>query len=322
MEHPRPSEWRPVLKVGDVGPDVAAWRLILTLERYDLSGARDAFTPSVHNATMAWQRARGLKPDGQVGPATRASLQAPVMRRPPPHFDPAAIPYLEATNWSRNVGPQPKHLIVLHCMEWPETSTGAEWCAGFFAGRQGPAPQTSANYCIDDDTIVCSVPPDRIAWHAPGANKHGIGLEHSGFARQSRAQWLDDYSLRMLMLSAELTAWLCRRFEIPLQFVLGDHLRHGGRGITTHAEVTRAWPDKGSHTDPGPFFPIGEYLRFVVEATARQRAQGALQWSGPCPSGRTSLKRSRSHSMNAAASSVKPSRFSAYSVKAASRIQV
>ena len=45
-------------------------------------------------------------------------------------------------------------------------------------------------------------------------------------------------------------------------------------------------------------------------------------WSGPAPAGRSSRKRSVSHSMNAEASSVKPSRRSAYSEKAASRIQV
>ena len=38
-------------------------------------------------------------------------------------------------------------------------------------------------------------------------------------------------------------------------------------GITTHAECTRAWPEKGgTHLDPGPFFPIREYVDFVSEA--------------------------------------------------------
>lgn len=258
------------MKLGDVGIDVAAWRFVLALDGYDLSGQSDTFEATVHNATVAWQKARALKADGIVGDTTRASINAAVVTRPPTRFDPLAIPYIPALNWSRDVPPQPKHLVVLHCMEWAETSTSAEWCAGFFAGKQGPAPRASANYCVDDDSIICSVQPDRVAWHAPGANQNGIGIEHAGFARQSRAQWLDDYSLRMLSLSAELTAWLCKRFTIPIQFVVADHLRRGGRGITTHAECTKAWPEKGgTHMDPGPFFPVGDYLRFVIEAGSR-----------------------------------------------------
>lgn len=259
------------MKLGDVGADVSAWRFVLMLADFDLSGSSDAFDTSVHNATVAWQKSRALKGDGVVGDMTRASINAGPVSRAPTRFDPLAIPYFEALNWGRDVGPQPKHVVVLHCMEWPEASTSAEWCAGFFAGKHGTAPNASANYTVDDDSIICCVPPDRIAWHAPGANGNGIGIEHAGYARQSRAQWLDDYSLRMLALSAELTAWLCRRFEIPVQFIMADHLRRGARGITTHAEVTRAF-GRSTHLDPGPFFPIADYLRFVVSASTRQTA--------------------------------------------------
>jgi N-acetyl-anhydromuramyl-L-alanine amidase AmpD len=186
-----------------------------------------------------------------------------------PRFDPNAIPYVEAANWSKHLQhPQPKSVVVLHCMEWPEKPDSAEWCAGFFAGTKGPAPQASAHYCVDADSVICCVPPDRVAWHAPGANANGIGIEHAGYARQTAAQWLDDYSLRMLQLSAELTAWLCKRFGIPVQFIGAEHLRRGARGITTHAEVSRAF-GKSTHMDPGPFFPINEYVRFIGEAGQR-----------------------------------------------------
>lgn len=270
VEQPRPSEWRKLMKLGDVGNDVSAWRMVLQLEGYDLSGEYNEFSPSVHNATVAWQKSRGLRADGMVGLDTRNAINAPILMRPPPIFNPAAIPYVEAVNWSRAVPAQPKTLVVIHCMEWPETATSAEWCARFFAGLEGKPPKASAHYAVDGDSIVNCVPPDRIAWHAPGANAQGIGIEHAGYARQSRAQWLDDYSLRMLTLSAQLTAWLCQRFGIPVQFVLAEHLRRGARGITTHAECTKAWPEKGgSHMDPGVFFPIGDYVRLVVEAGQR-----------------------------------------------------
>jgi hypothetical protein len=266
VEQPRPNAWRAVMKLGDIGNDVSAWRFVLLLDNYALSGASNAFTPSVHNATVAWQRARGLRPDGIVGEKTRLAINEPVLPRPPALFDPSRIPYVEAASWSRDVGPQPKDLIVLHSMEAAEAANTAENVADWFAGKRGPAPRTSCHYCVDSDSVIGCVPPDRIAWHAPGANAHGIGIEHAGYARQTRAQWLDDYSLSMLSLSASLTAWLCTRFGIPILFIGAEHVRRGWRGITTHAEVTRAFPEKGSHTDPGPFFPMSDYLRSVVEA--------------------------------------------------------
>jgi len=266
-----PNIWRPILKYGDAGPDVAAWRQVLELSGAQLSGAGTSFEKTTHNATVAWQKAHGLTgrdADGIVGAKTRGLIGSVPVSRAEPLFDPDAIPYVEAANWSRQLGAQPKIWIVLHCMEWPDTSTGAEWCANFFAGREGMTPpKASANYCVDDDSIVCSVRPELVAWHAPGANQKGIGIEHAGFARQTRPQWLDEYSLRMLHRSAKLSAWLCQRFGIPARFVTADLLRRGVPGITTHAECTRAWPEKGgTHLDPGPFFPIREYVDFVSEA--------------------------------------------------------
>jgi N-acetyl-anhydromuramyl-L-alanine amidase AmpD len=200
-----------VLRAGDKGPAVAWWRDVLERDGYRLSGPDNIFDASTHNATVAWQRARPpLKRDGVVGPKTIAAIGQVATLPPPAAFDPASIPYVEAANWQRDAGEQSKSLIVLHCMEYLEASTSAEWCAAFFAGRRGmKPPRSSAHYCIDSDSIVACVPRRRIAWHAPGANQRGIGLEHAGFARQSRAEWLDDYTLAMLQLSSKLTAWLC-----------------------------------------------------------------------------------------------------------------
>lgn len=176
-----------------------------------------------------------------------------------------AIPYVEAANWSRSVVAQPKWWIVLHCMEWPEKLDSAEWCAGFFRDQKpNDVTRTSAHACVDADTVVQCVPWDRVAWHAPGANQYGIGIEHAGYARQLASDWADAYSVRMLDLSAWLTAQLCAKFRIPTDFVDADGLRAGERGVTTHAEVSKAWK-KSTHMDPGPGFPIGNYLRAVAQ---------------------------------------------------------
>jgi hypothetical protein len=269
VEQPPPRDWRKVMKLGDAGADVSAWRFVLQLEDADLTGPSNIFDPSTHNATVAWQRARGLKADGVVGEKTRAAINVEVIARPQQLFDPHAMPYVEAANWQRDVGAVPKSLIVLHSMEAAEAATTAENVADWFAGKRGPAPRTSAHYCVDADSVICCVPPERIAWHAPGANQRGIGIELAGYARQSRAQWLDDYSIRMLLLAAELTAYLCERFGIPTVFVGFEHIRRGAPGITTHADVTKAYPGKGTHWDPGPHFPRQDFLRFTTDARAR-----------------------------------------------------
>jgi N-acetyl-anhydromuramyl-L-alanine amidase AmpD len=173
-----------------------------------------------------------------------------------------SIPHrlVDAANWSRSVGAQTKRLIVLHSMEAPEKGDSAENVARYFAR---PDTKASAHFCIDSDSIVQCVPADRVAWHAPGANAYGIGLEHAGYARQSSAEWRDSYSVAMLDLSARLCAELVHHFAIPVDFVDAEGLHAHVSGITTHREVTRAWPDKGTHTDPGAFFPMTEYLANV-----------------------------------------------------------
>lgn len=267
MQHdPKPSEWRATLRLGDAGLDVSAWRLLLALEGYDLAGPGEpnTFTTAVHNATIAWQKAHGLRADGVVGAATRSAIGADRVTMVSTPFDPAAIPYVEARHWSRDVGPQRKTLVVIHCMEYPETATSAEWCAGFFAGES--SPRASAHYAVDSDTVVNMVHPERVAWHAPGANTNGIGIELAGYARQSRAQWLDDdFSLPMLVRASKLVGWLCGRFDIPVTYVHGETLRRGAAGITTHAEVSRVFK-KSSHWDPGPHFPMNDFLAWVRAA--------------------------------------------------------
>jgi hypothetical protein len=168
-------------------------------------------------------------------------------------------PFVQARNYTR-VGGRDINLIVVHDMEAPERLNTAENVAAWFAGST--APRASAHYNIDADSIVQSVRDMDVAWHAPGANHNGIGLEHAGYARQSRAEWLDDYGLRMLRLSARLTAELCAKYEIPVRRVTYDGLRAGVRGITGHHDVSLAFV-RSSHWDPGPDFPWDFYLEMV-----------------------------------------------------------
>lgn len=166
---------------------------------------------------------------------------------------------------ARNYTPtrrKPVDLIVMHSMEAPEKGTTAEAVASWFAGKH--APKASAHFCLDNNSIVQCVKVGDTAWHAPGANANGIGIELAGYARQTPEQWKDRFSTDMLELAANLTAHLCVKFDIPIEYVDEEGLKAGKRGITTHWDVTKAFK-KSTHVDPGPHFPMKEWL-YKVEA--------------------------------------------------------
>lgn len=171
-----------------------------------------------------------------------------------------ALPTIQARQFSRG-GNLPINRIVIHDMEAPETSTTAENVARYFSTTTSPA---SAHYNVDSDSIVRSVRDEDVAYHAP-PNTHSIGIEHAGYASQRTDQWLDPYSRAMLHLSAGLTRALCKKYGVPIVFVPASQLAAGQRGITTHAEVSKAWR-RTDHWDPGPGFPMDFFLSLVRDA--------------------------------------------------------
>ena len=183
---------------------------------------------------------------------------------------PEHIDFVQAKNFTKsNRAKGSISLVVIHDMEGTESKERAELCAARFAGGPGViVPKASAHYAIDFDSIVGMVKEKDVAWHAPGANHNGIGLEHAGFARQTAAQWKDEYGMHMLALSAGLTARICKRYALPTNFVDAVGLTRLEQGITTHAEVTKAFR-KSTHMDPGPNFPLAWYLSMVQYASQR-----------------------------------------------------
>src|SRR6476469_11249703 len=104
------------------------------------------------------------------------------------------IPFAQARNYPHHRS-NPIDVIVIQTMESPEKPDTAESVAAWFAGSS--APQASAHYCIDANSVVECVRDTDVAWHAPGANHNGIGLEHAGRAAQSAADWNDEYSTKL-----------------------------------------------------------------------------------------------------------------------------
>lgn len=274
---PPAHAWREPLEWGMDGLDVEAWQRVLLADGLSLgpAGADGKFRGATRTATTSWQRSRNVPREelGKVGPGTRARIgvhaEQPTLRG----LAFSRLPYLEAAHWSRNVGPVVKDQLVIHAMEWAEKGDTAEQCARFFHDQPPEGKvKTSAHACVDDDSIVQCVPWDRIAWHAPGANKRGIGVELAGFGRQTLAQWADAYSVRMLDRAAWLVAELCRRHPIPIAELTVTGLITGKGGITTHARVSTAFA-KSDHTDPGEHFPMSTFLD-LVHVYAEQIGRG------------------------------------------------
>jgi hypothetical protein len=78
---------------------------------------------------------------------------------------------------------------------------------------------------------------------------------------------MDEFSVEVLKRTARLVAYLCHRWGLPVNFVDAAGLRAGHAGVTTHAEVTKAF-GKSTHTDPGKGFPMGRFLDMVRERGA------------------------------------------------------
>lgn len=154
-------------------------------------------------------------------------------------------------------------LVVIHDMEAKEDITTAENVAKWFAGKD--APRASAHWNHDPDSSVRSVLDKDVAWGAPGANHNGLQHELAGYARQTREEWLDDPSMKIMQRAAAKVREECLAYDIPVEFVNADRLLAGARGITTHLEVTRAW-HRSTHWDPGYNFPMEDvFIPMVLD---------------------------------------------------------
>jgi N-acetyl-anhydromuramyl-L-alanine amidase AmpD len=185
-------------------------------------------------------------------------------------------PFIQASNYTR-AGRTTAGLIVIHTMEAPEKPGTARGVAEWFGGKRGAAPQASAHFCVGPDEVIQCVRLDDVAWHAPGANRVGIGIEHAGFAAQTAEQWADASSQAILERSAKLCAEIMRAAGVSPGRLTPAQVKAGMSGICGHIDVTKAFPDEGhGHTDPGPNFPWDRYLALVSDAlgSLASRAQG------------------------------------------------
>lgn len=242
---------------GDYNDDVATWQSFLGIK-----ADRD-FGPQTYEHTRAFQMRHGLTVDGGVGPQSIGKANEILAEREAtPEAERIVDSFIQARHYqkaSRKVGDV--KWIVIHTAEIPEKGTSAEAIGSYFA-TMADGRVASAHFTVDVDSVVQSVREKDVAYHAPGASAAGIGIEHAGYAKQTAEQWQDDYSTEMLKLSARLTAKLCREWQIPMRWIDRNGLVRGDAGITTHNEVSQAFK-KSTHYDPGPSFPMAQYVAMV-----------------------------------------------------------
>lgn len=182
-----------------------------------------------------------------------------------------AIPFVQARYWSA-AGAKPT-LIVLHSMECPLEDGRAEQVARWFASSG--SPRASAHYMVDPSSIWCGVQPPNMAWHVGSANWYAngasIGIEQSGYAYQTAWNASGDPSKQLDNVVALVDA-LCERHKIPRVWVGVDGLRANQSGITTHGLCTAAGIGT-DHTDPGPSWPVDEFMRRLTAGATRKKKQ-------------------------------------------------
>jgi hypothetical protein len=156
-------------------------------------------------------------------------------------------------------------LIALHCTDGHEGFSKDDDVAAMFANPH-LIPERSAGYVVDSDSATQCVSDDFIAWHCGRTgNLMALSVEFCGFAKQTRADWLDKLSLPMLNIGARLVADLCVKHKLPVMLVNAEGLIHAQTGITTHAFISQAFK-QSIHTDPGPGFPMAAFLNAVGRA--------------------------------------------------------
>jgi len=176
-------------------------------------------------------------------------------------FETDNFPVIKARFFTDVTEKRQPRVIVIHSMEAPEKGDTAENVARFFQ-NPGENRKVSAHLCIDNNSIVQCVFDNDIAFAAPGANRDGIQLELAGFARQTRDEWLDPFSILVLENAANAAAQYCLKYNIPVRHLTNAELKSGQKGIVGHAQVSEVFK-KSDHTDPGKGFPWDHFIERV-----------------------------------------------------------
>ena len=158
-----------------------------------------------------------------------------------------------------------RDIIGIHTMEAPERSQTAENVANYFK-----RVQADSHWCCDDNSRVRVIEDKYIAWTLPGANSRSLNIELAGYAKQTKADWEDAFSIAMLEVAAYCAAEWVIKYGIPVRRLTDAQIRAGAKGFAGHVDVNRVYR-QSSHWDPGPYFPWTYFLSRVNAAVASIR---------------------------------------------------
>lgn len=179
--------------------------------------------------------------------------------------DHPGLPYVQAQGFTHGRPDGPPLWIVWHSMEASEYGGRAESTAAYFA-NPSDGRSVSAHFCCDDNSVIQCVDEDDSAWtvgNRPG-NYCGVNVELGGYARQTRAEWLDAFGVAMFARVAPIVAASMTRWHIPNRWCSIDDLKARRPGHTTHNDLRVAF-GMTTHTDPGGGFPR-DYILAAVGA--------------------------------------------------------
>lgn len=178
--------------------------------------------------------------------------------RPPRH-----AMHLLARNFSTYRG-APIQAIAVHSTESSDIQKSWDDLHGVRSWFNNPAAQASSHLGIDGDGHVEKwVRDTHKAWTILQLNPVTLNIEFVGRAAQARKDW----ERAQIRSGAQWAAWWSLQHRIPLQ--RGEVKNVNGfpvivrKGIITHYQLTQA--GFGSHTDPGPKFPMRRFIELARE---------------------------------------------------------
>jgi N-acetyl-anhydromuramyl-L-alanine amidase AmpD len=125
-----------------------------------------------------------------------------------------------------------------------------------------PASQASSHIGIDGEgNTEVWVRSNRKAWTIGAANSWTVNIEFVGRAAQPAKDWEE----AQIKAGARWAAYWCLKYDIKVQRGTVGGINGlcvcRKKGVIRHKDVTDA--GFGSHTDPGPSFPIDDFLRYT-----------------------------------------------------------
>ena len=148
---------------------------------------------------------------------------------------------------------------IIHCTDDEETPGKALDCSNYDKIRSDGA---SAHFYYDPDNTIQEVMTGNIAFCSlKTGNNYGIQHELCGKASQTKSQWLDVDSKKIIERAAKICAEISLKYDIPIRWLNSQQIKNFEKGLVTHYDITINF--EGTHTDPGANFPKDYFLERV-----------------------------------------------------------